>query len=178
VEPGFDLQYDSYYACGIEDHDSVYITGGYDGSTTNRVTRYFRDGTFEDMPNLNTARGYHACGSYMNRNQEKVLLVVAGFGSSDYLASTEILVSGSQSWRIIPATYPASSSGIQGLKAISFSNKIIAYGGYSSGNTYHSSIHQFNASTETWTSFGSMLVSRYDHSVDMVNWSFFSKYCK
>ena len=91
VEPGFNLKYDSEYvvnfqiiiyftivyfryACGIEDGDSFYITGGRSGGySTNRVTRYYRNGSYEDMPTLNAARRYHACGSYMNNNMEKVL---------------------------------------------------------------------------------------------------------
>jgi len=174
VEPGFDLQYDSYYACGIEDEDSYYITGGGPGYSI-RVTRYFMDGSYQDMPNLNTGRHHHACGYFMNSNQEKVLLVVAGIGSSGNLASTEILVSGSQSWRTIQATYPASSNGIFGLRAISYSNKVIAYGGYVSSQIRN--FYQFDANTETWTRLGSMLVSRHYHSVDMVNWSVFSKNC-
>ena len=61
-------------ACGIEDteDDSFITTGGYVSSTLNRVTKYYRNGTYVDMPRLNTARRHHACGCFMNTNQQKV----------------------------------------------------------------------------------------------------------
>ena len=52
------------------------ITGGLNSSSQSysqsRVTRYDRNGGFEDYPELKTARSSHSCGSYMNSNQEKV----------------------------------------------------------------------------------------------------------
>ena len=52
------------------------ITGGFDGTSQSnsqsRVTRYDRNGGFEDYPELNTGRKSHGCGGYMNSNQEKV----------------------------------------------------------------------------------------------------------
>ena len=63
-------------ACGIEDNDDTtfIITGGYDVSSTNRVTKYTQTGQFTDLPTLNTARSYHGCGSYRNSNNQKVVI--------------------------------------------------------------------------------------------------------
>ena len=62
-------------ACGIEDNeeDSFIITGGYvSNSYKDRVTKYYRNGSYDDMPALNTARSQAACGSYKNTNWQTV----------------------------------------------------------------------------------------------------------
>ena len=68
-------------ACAIaEDYISVVLTAGTEDQRSSnggwksldRVTRYFRDGTFEDLPNLLTERRGHTCGFYRNSNNEKV----------------------------------------------------------------------------------------------------------
>ena len=65
------------YACGIEDDEdnTFIITGGWVGSSTNRVTKYTQTGQFTDLPTLNTARNHHGCGSYTNSNNQKVLMI-------------------------------------------------------------------------------------------------------
>ena len=63
------------HSCGIEDEEegSLIITGGGgDGAFTDKVTKYYKDGSYQEMPLLNTARYLHACSSYKNTNQEKV----------------------------------------------------------------------------------------------------------
>ena len=115
-------------ACAIaEDYISVVLTAGTEdqrGSnggwkSLDRVTRYFRDGTFEDLPNLLTERRGHTCGFYRNSNNEKVkyyaryisisrtcmlqVLLVTGGGTTgsniDSLASTEILTPEASTWK-------------------------------------------------------------------------------
>ena len=39
------------------------LVGGYDGSTLNDVTKYEEDGTYSELPKLNTARWGAACGA-------------------------------------------------------------------------------------------------------------------
>ena len=58
-------------ACAIEDpwENSMILTGG---SSSNRVTKYFQDGTFEDLPKLIFAREEHACGIFLNTDWFKV----------------------------------------------------------------------------------------------------------
>ena len=63
------------HSCGIEDEEegSLIITGGGgDGAFTDKVTKYYKDGSYQEMSLLNTARYLHACSSYKNTNQEKV----------------------------------------------------------------------------------------------------------
>ena len=58
-----------YYsdACAIPDGDSVIITGGNGGiSTQNTVSVYNIEGWQQDLPPLNTGRYDHACSSYMS----------------------------------------------------------------------------------------------------------------
>ena len=58
-------------ACAIEDpwENSLILTGG---SSSNRVTKYFQNGTFVDLPTLNFAREEHACGIFLNTDWFKV----------------------------------------------------------------------------------------------------------
>ena len=65
-------------SCGIEDKEenTIIITGGDEsGSITRRVVKYHRNGNYENLPSLNTARRLHGCGSYRNNNQQKVDIV-------------------------------------------------------------------------------------------------------
>ena len=63
------------HACGIEDNveNHLIVTGGKDGSSyLNKVTKYNVNGSYEVLPTLNVAREGHACGCYLNTNEEKV----------------------------------------------------------------------------------------------------------
>ena len=63
------------FACSIEviEEDSLIITGGnFDWGATSRVTKYDKFGNFSDMPLMNNGRGQHACGSYLNGNNQRV----------------------------------------------------------------------------------------------------------
>ena len=64
--PGFNLGYKTSNACGIEESETVIITGGaaYSGYAWNYVKRYTADGSSTSLPNLKTARSDHACGLY------------------------------------------------------------------------------------------------------------------
>ena len=58
-------------ACAIEDpwDNSLILTGG---SSSTRVTKYFQNETFKDLPTLNLAREEHACGIFLNTDWFKV----------------------------------------------------------------------------------------------------------
>ena len=63
------------YSCSIEvpEEDKLMIAGGvFDWGATTRVTKYDKFGNFEEMPFMKTGRGKHACGSYLNGNQQRV----------------------------------------------------------------------------------------------------------
>ena len=59
-------------ACGFaDDDDNTYIiTGG--SLTRTTVSRYNKDGWMEDLPDLNTGRDSHSCGTYLDSNNERV----------------------------------------------------------------------------------------------------------
>jgi len=75
VEPGFNLQYDVYSACGIsDDEDNTFIvtSGVISGGYSNKVVKYDKNGKFTDLPSLNTARNHHGCGTFKNKNNQKL----------------------------------------------------------------------------------------------------------
>ena len=62
--------------CLIPDGDEVILTGGRDTSYINYpnsgVSRYNRNGWVSDLKTMNSRRYDHACGSFMNSNNEMV----------------------------------------------------------------------------------------------------------
>ena len=66
------------FGCGIEDKEdnSFILTGGNidnePSTSMNRVTKYYRNGDFQDLPNLNKERAQHGCASYKNSQNQKV----------------------------------------------------------------------------------------------------------
>ena len=56
------------------------VTGGYDRSFAEHalktVTRYSQTGDDVSLPQLNVARYYHACGTYLNDKGDNVSFVV------------------------------------------------------------------------------------------------------
>merc|ERR1719228_2326018 len=88
--PGFDLQYNTGYACGIVDSDTLLLTGG--DYTMSTVSRYDTAGYVEDLPSLNQGRYDHGCGVYFGDSGDKVFLVTGGVSEHDRpLSSTELL---------------------------------------------------------------------------------------
>ena len=61
-------------ACAIPDTDtdSVVITGGWWLAYLSSVTRYYVDGSKEELPNFNIARNDHGCSSYLDSQGNKV----------------------------------------------------------------------------------------------------------
>merc|ERR1719334_260343 len=90
-DPGFDLKYHAS-ECGIKLKEYVVITG-----YKNAV--YNIDGFVKDLPDLNTNRGAHGCGHYVNKDMELVYLVTGGW-IGDYVSSTELLIEGAPEWTI------------------------------------------------------------------------------
>ena len=65
---------DTFGACGINDGDSVLVTGGFvEGfGVSKRTHRYNRSGWIESLDDLNFKRYDHGCADFINRNNEKV----------------------------------------------------------------------------------------------------------
>jgi len=121
-------------ACGIEDGDSLIITGGSwinsKGETvaTKTVDRYNSKGFVEDLPEMNVARRSHGCG-YLYQEGKKVLVVAGGYQSWGNAAVdeekyamflTERLILGENGWKIVaPLPQP-----MYGFASASLNDKI------------------------------------------------------
>merc|ERR1712045_1090951 len=100
TSPGFSLDYSTYYACSIEEAQTVTITGGFLSLT--RVTRYQEDGSSQSLPNLNTGRRNHACGHYTT-SANSIVYIVSGGRDQNWsrMASTETLEKdGGTEWQL------------------------------------------------------------------------------
>ena len=79
------------FGCGIEDKEdnSFILTGGNidnePSTSMNRVTKYYRNGDFQDLPNLNKERAQHGCASYKNSQNQKVNHIQNHGSSNIYL---------------------------------------------------------------------------------------------
>ena len=70
VKELFALKHIVYASCAINEGDSVVVTGGW--YSVNTVSRYNINGWTENLPNLLGPRVYHACGHYLNSDNQKV----------------------------------------------------------------------------------------------------------
>lgn len=166
TEPSFNLKYDTWFACSIPDPSSatVMVTGGEYTQTT--VSRYGRTGWLEDLPSLTVGRRQHACGSYMSGGVS-VLLVTGGEDTANIrLSSTELLVPGSGSWRLVAGQLPRP---IADMKLATVDNVLYLTGGLYNNNP-SDQILQFNADTEEWSLVGRLMKATAGHAVSTVNW--------
>ena len=60
-------------SCAIDMGDSVILTGG--SYSLNKVTELRIDGSYTELPELNTGRQSHGCASYVDEYGNKVTLV-------------------------------------------------------------------------------------------------------
>ena len=58
------------WACSIQEEQEVTITGGKYSYT--KVTTYQMNGEAQELPDLITGRGYHACGHFKNSDGDIV----------------------------------------------------------------------------------------------------------
>ena len=58
------------HACSIQMEDTVVLTGGL--YSENKVTVYSSSGWVEDWPELQTGRHDHACGHFVNKDNQVV----------------------------------------------------------------------------------------------------------
>ena len=71
VEESFPLKNNVWTSCAINEGSSVVVTGGFYANRI--VARYNRNGFVEYLPSLSgRGRNYHACGMYINGNNQKV----------------------------------------------------------------------------------------------------------
>jgi len=183
TKPSWDLKYKTSDACGVEVDDTFIVTGGYgygyyeynhdyyydygyDESTPttgsyNSVVRYNSQGVSEVLPSLTVRRWDHACGSYLDENGQRVVLVTGGWDKREWsLDSTEMMVD-FKAWR--PAANLPSAR--DGLRAASLDNKVFLFGGKDSSGSRLDSILFYNTVRDTWQPAWNMTVHRNYHAV-------------
>lgn len=166
VQPAFELQYKTESACAITDDgsSSVVITGG-TYPARDDVTRYQRNGEATTLPSLQTARWGHACGHFIDNNNDKVLMITGGFDGDNYLSSTEILTDDDSRW-----TFAASlPRAVIYLRGVSYDNTIIVTGGADDNAAISDKIFRYNPSQDKWTTLGHMKKARYSHGLSVIN---------
>merc|ERR1719450_154062 len=167
TSPGPDMKYSQsqvyvYASCAIPDEGEIILTGG---KVNNVVSRYNRNGWLADLQPMIRRRYDHACSYYHNSNFEMVYLVAGGYDGHTYLSSTEIMVKGSNLWTEVGGL----SYGARGMRAVSWENTVLVFGGASRGNFHYSNISRFNNATKTWSPLGSMKRPRYKPGISLVN---------
>ena len=60
------------WACLIDEGDTFLLTGGVYMYTPTTVSRYTATSHVKDLNNLNTGRGQHACGWYVDSDGKRV----------------------------------------------------------------------------------------------------------
>jgi len=149
-KPGFDLKYETVGACAIKLEKFVVITGGNNSMST--VSSYDMYGWMMDLPNLNTGRGFHGCGHYLNEAKELIFLVTGGGGTNhpdDFhlLTSTEIISQYGSSWEFV-GNLPKETYIMAG---ISLNNRVFVSGGCGRDQKHcYSDILIFDPTTKNW----------------------------
>merc|ERR1712154_574205 len=167
TKTSWDLKYKTQNACGVEVDDTFIVTGGADwyapDRALNSVVRYNSQGVSEDLPSLTVRRYNHACGSYLDDNGQRVVLVTGGFyrgSKTRNLDSTELMVD-FKAWRPA-ANLPSARSA---LRAASLDNKVFLFGGEDSSWSSLNSILFYDTTRDTWQPAGNMTVPRAYHAV-------------
>ena len=162
---GFSLRYDLEGYCSIQLEDKVIMTSG------SRALAYNQDGWIrsENYPPMNHQRTHHGCGHYINSDNVLVLLVTGGYnGLWVTVSTTEILVTGSDSWKEVgnlpvPMLSP---------KGVSIENKVIMTGGGAKFGLFQhdavTSVLSFNITDEQWYFIGDMNQKRVYHGISFV----------
>jgi len=152
----YNLQQDTYRACGITEPGSDYIilTGGWGSGDT--VVKYNKDGFLGKLPDLKIARSSHGCGVFDTITGQKVYVVAGGYKvNHGALSSTELLYDGGLSWvtgQALPRTLDVPAS-------VSFADSVLLIGGYAGGKDYRPEILSFNSSL-AWTVVGTLKEGR------------------
>jgi len=164
--------------CSIQPSPNIVIlTGGI--GTGDAVTEVILpDGTpTTNLPTLNFAREFHACGSYEYQGKQTLIVTggcVSGWGS--LMDSTEVydyspgISSGA--WREA-GVLPSARSYFNG---ITLNDIFHVTGGSSTGST-NTEVLAWDPATEIWGKVGDMQQSRSRHAVTLVRYEDIQQYC-
>jgi len=182
---GFSMEHQVQDACGVSVEDTYILTGGY--HSRQHVTMYNLTGNFWELPQLNTGRWNHGCGSYI-RGEQMILVVTGGTGSEyEGLQSTEVLILGDWSEWQFGADLPGPKEYLSSAKV---GNTIYISGGESvylpEMQDYEDkhSILMWEPDEEeedevvgVWVEAGRMRIARNFHGMAAVPEEFVTKFC-
>lgn len=169
----FDLQYPAAHSCGIDlgEKAGFVILGGVGAQA--RVSVYAHFMWQENLAGLNKGRSHHACSMFTNSKGNKVFLVNGGKDLHNFLLSSTELFDYNNRGSWINIFQGNLHTGIGSHRILTINNNIYLFGGKESAKTYETrpEIWMMNTtSTEVspWLPVWSMLKSRYDHAVDIL----------
>merc|ERR1719348_2385096 len=151
--------------------DEFMITGGYDNRKLVALYHY-ETGFVREMPSLNGKGRYnHACGQFINNQQQQVFIVAGGHDGSSHLSSTEMLIGqDAKEWTMGPQLPSARN----GPRAVTIGNRFLLTGGYDGEDL--KDVLLLNEDGKNWTKT-SMKYAREYHGVSSVPETI-GKHCK
>lgn len=119
------------WACSIQFEEKVILIGGYDSASKRLVAEYNKDGFVKYLPETVKVRTGSGCGSYVDEDDNDVLIVVGGYWSDT--EDTERLIYGQVAWTLLgPTYYKVSNSPVlwwsKNMKVVTIENELIATG--------------------------------------------------
>jgi len=169
----FNLAHSTWWACVIGfSRDEFMITGGLYNRKLVALYHY-EMGFVREMPSLNgKGRSNHACGQFINNQQQQVFIVAGGLDDGySRLSSTEMLIGqDAKEWTMGPQL----PSARWGLRAVSIGNRFLLTGGYD--GEYLKDVLLLNEDGKNWTKT-SMKYARRNHGVSTVPETI-GKHCK
>lgn len=155
-------------------YTTMVLTGGY--KTEKLVTMFSGlEGdtvTFSDLAELNTGRGFHACGSYTLGGKE-MLIVAGGFSGTEYLSSTEVIAMEPQGVWMETSPLPAPRYSPRGA---SLGGQVLVSGGLSTSSTL-ASLVAWHPLEEEWREVGTLAHARRDHAATSIPHSAVAHLC-
>merc|ERR1719341_2451040 len=179
AKPGpFTVRHGEHH-CTIQlSDDIIVVTGGW--QTEAFVTEYhLEDGTETALIPLGQPRWGHACGVYLDADDQEVLIITGGADGSSYsyLSSTEVAINtggGSQlEWRETGRL----PTGRDQLRAAVIDNHIYVTGGQDDGYDYLTEILRWDPSSESWQQVGNLGQWRGGHAAVAIPSSIIESQC-
>jgi len=162
--------------------DVIVVTGGYSmySNDFEYVTQYqIHDGTETILTPMGQPRYHHACGVYLDANNQQILLVTGGTDDDfNLISSTEVASYTAGS----PLTWSEVEGGQlptprTGLRASTVNSVLYVSGGEDANNDPVTSILSWDNDSETWTSAGDLKVARHTHAAVAIPSSIIESEC-
>jgi len=164
----FDLQNSGWGTCAVAYEGNLVVLGGQGISglgTHGKVDRYDSQGNYlGSLPDLATARYYHACATFVSSEGEEGLLVAGGKDNNwNPLSSTEVYSPSSGRW----TSGGSLPRALYALTAARLNQKVIVVGGTDVGYNGRDKVLEYDGSA--WTEKGRIKRGRSGHAVVEAN---------